>query len=124
MLLADLATTTNLYIVKSANVLDRSLRAAGTAAQKNAMEKIREYSSPGCLGEHSKGDLFKNTIIEWAPEQLRIVGTKEIEQITKEADKAKEGITWELTHKEGIRLEKYDLKTAYTMHRRTRSRTR
>ena len=71
--LADTASAMNHYIVKTANVTGRMLRAKGTIAQANTWEALKVYFGADVKTTGGKtGKIGK--IVEWETEKIHIIG--------------------------------------------------
>ena len=104
LFLADMATPMNLYILENANVLHRSLRAEGAAAQINAKEEIWARYKSHDMGTSDDQD-SRGSIIVWEPEKIQIKELRRYNGTTMERIQEKEGNAWEITNRTGGNLE-------------------
>ena len=73
MFLADVRSALNHYILKTAIVLDRTLRAQGTTAQLNAQKELKLHSKRDTGGDDIEGHKEGITAI-WEADRISVAG--------------------------------------------------
>ena len=106
MTMADLRSAVNHYVVKSANVLDRTLRATGTAAQRQVLESLQKWEIRKDEDAHQREQEQEATIV-WEKDKIRQKQQEKFQYIIDELNQGKEGRTWELTNRRGNLKEIY-----------------
>ena len=93
---ADIASASNHYIAKAANVLDRVRRAEGTAADWPRRKTLRVHQEEADISNNTNEDRGAHTII-WEAHGVHIMGPRACDIVKEELQFERGENTWEIT---------------------------